>query len=46
MPVTIPTHRVDFASDGVRCAGWLTLPAGAGRIRVSFWCTASVRHTT
>ena len=30
MAVTIPTHRVDIASDGVRCAGWLTLPAGAG----------------
>jgi pimeloyl-ACP methyl ester carboxylesterase len=29
MPVTIPTHRVDFQSEGVRCAGWLTLPAGA-----------------
>jgi fermentation-respiration switch protein FrsA (DUF1100 family) len=30
MTTTIPTHRVDFACDGVRCAGWLTLPAGAG----------------
>ena len=30
MPLTIPTHRVDFDSGGVRCAGWLTLPAGHG----------------
>jgi pimeloyl-ACP methyl ester carboxylesterase len=30
MPVTIPTHRVDFHSGGVRCAGWLTLSAGPG----------------
>ncbi|WP_123028826.1 alpha/beta hydrolase [Mycolicibacterium stellerae] len=30
MPLTIPTHRVDFHTGGVRCAGWLTLPAGPG----------------
>jgi alpha-beta hydrolase superfamily lysophospholipase len=30
MPVTTRTHRVDFHTDGVRCAGWLTLPAGPG----------------
>jgi fermentation-respiration switch protein FrsA (DUF1100 family) len=30
MPVTTPTHRADFHADGVRCAGWLTLPAGPG----------------
>jgi fermentation-respiration switch protein FrsA (DUF1100 family) len=30
MPTTIPTHRVHFHSDGIRCAAWLTLPAGAG----------------
>ena len=27
---TIPTARVDFRSDGTRCAAWLTLPPGAG----------------
>jgi fermentation-respiration switch protein FrsA (DUF1100 family) len=30
MPGTIPTERVDFSCRGVRCAAWLTLPAGAG----------------
>ena len=30
MPVTIPTHRIDFHSGGIRCAGWLTLPPGTG----------------
>ncbi len=30
MPATIPTERVDFSSGGIRCAAWLTLPAGAG----------------
>lgn len=30
MPTTIPTHRVEFRSRGVRCAAWLTLPTGAG----------------
>jgi len=30
MPVTIPTERVDFSSRGIRCAAWLTLPAGPG----------------
>jgi len=30
MPTTIPTQRVDFSSRGVRCAAWLTLPAGPG----------------
>jgi fermentation-respiration switch protein FrsA (DUF1100 family) len=30
MPVTMPTRRVDFHACGVRCAGWLTLPAGPG----------------
>ena len=30
MPVTIPTERVEFQSDGTRCAAWLTLPPGAG----------------
>lgn len=27
---TIPTHPVTLASDGTRCAGWLTLPSGPG----------------
>ena len=26
----IPTHRVDFPSGGIRCAGWLTVPPAAG----------------
>jgi len=30
MPVTIPTERVDFPSEGTRCAAWLTMPPGAG----------------
>ena len=30
MPTTIPTERIDFASRGVRCAAWLTLPSGPG----------------
>ena len=30
MPVTLPTQRVDFRSDGTRCSAWLTLPPGAG----------------
>ena len=30
MPLTIPTQRVDFLSGGIRCAAWLTLPAGPG----------------
>ncbi|MEV0299462.1 alpha/beta fold hydrolase [Nocardia sp. NPDC050710] len=30
MPPTIPTERVDFRSDGTRCAAWLTLPTGNG----------------
>lgn len=30
MPSTIPTHRVDFQSGGVRCAAWLTVPTGEG----------------
>lgn len=30
MPSTIPTHRIDFQSGGVRCAAWLTLPTGEG----------------
>ncbi|MEV0028273.1 alpha/beta fold hydrolase [Nocardia sp. NPDC050793] len=30
MPATIPTERVDFHSRGIRCAAWLTLPAGEG----------------
>jgi fermentation-respiration switch protein FrsA (DUF1100 family) len=29
MPVTIPTERVDFPSEGTRCAAWLTMPPGA-----------------
>jgi dienelactone hydrolase len=28
MPTTIPTERVDFLCYGIRCAAWLTLPAG------------------
>ena len=28
MPATCPTERVDFSSRGIRCAAWLTLPAG------------------
>ncbi len=30
MTATIPTERVDFPSQGTRCAAWLTLPPGAG----------------
>jgi pimeloyl-ACP methyl ester carboxylesterase len=30
MPATCPTERVDFSSRGIRCAAWLTLPAGPG----------------
>ncbi|OBK76027.1 alpha/beta hydrolase [Mycobacterium sp. 1274761.0] len=30
MSAILPTQRVDFRSDGTRCAAWLTLPAGAG----------------
>lgn len=30
MTEVIPTERVDFRSQGIRCAAWLTLPAGAG----------------
>jgi pimeloyl-ACP methyl ester carboxylesterase len=30
MPTIIPTRRVDFSCRGVRCAAWLTLPAGVG----------------
>lgn len=30
MTTTIPTERADFASGGVRCAAWLTLPPGGG----------------
>jgi fermentation-respiration switch protein FrsA (DUF1100 family) len=30
MPSTIPTRGVDFPSGDVRCAAWLTLPAGEG----------------
>ena len=30
MPVTTPTERVDFSSRSIRCAAWLTLPAGPG----------------
>jgi pimeloyl-ACP methyl ester carboxylesterase len=30
LPATIPTERVDFTSRGIRCAAWLTLPAGPG----------------
>lgn len=30
MPVTLPTQRVDFRSDGTSCSAWLTLPPGAG----------------
>ncbi len=30
MPATIPTERVDFSCRGIRCAAWLTLPAGPG----------------
>jgi pimeloyl-ACP methyl ester carboxylesterase len=30
LPATIPTERVDFSSGGIRCAAWLTLPAGPG----------------
>jgi fermentation-respiration switch protein FrsA (DUF1100 family) len=30
MSATIPTERVDFRCRGVRCAAWLTLPAGRG----------------
>ncbi len=30
MPATIPTERVDFRCRGIRCAAWLTLPAGRG----------------
>jgi pimeloyl-ACP methyl ester carboxylesterase len=30
MPTTIPTERIDFRSDGTRCAAWLTMPAAAG----------------
>jgi pimeloyl-ACP methyl ester carboxylesterase len=30
MPATIPTERVDFRCRGIRCAAWLTLPAGPG----------------
>jgi pimeloyl-ACP methyl ester carboxylesterase len=26
----IPTERVDFRSDGTRCAAWMTLPQGSG----------------
>ena len=29
-PTTIPTHRVDFPSGGVRCAAWLTVPPTPG----------------
>ena len=30
MPATIPTERVDFPSEGTRCAAWLTMPKGGG----------------
>jgi fermentation-respiration switch protein FrsA (DUF1100 family) len=30
MPTTIPTEQVDFRCCGIRCAAWLTLPAGRG----------------
>jgi pimeloyl-ACP methyl ester carboxylesterase len=30
MPATIPTERVDFRCRRIRCAAWLTLPAGRG----------------
>ncbi|OBI85591.1 alpha/beta hydrolase [Mycobacterium sp. 1245805.9] len=30
MAAIADTERVSFASDGARCAGWLTLPAGSG----------------
>src|ERR1700742_3297640 len=30
MPTTIPTERRDFSCRGIRCAAWLTLPAGPG----------------
>jgi pimeloyl-ACP methyl ester carboxylesterase len=30
VPVTIPTHRVEFHSGGTRCAAWLTSPPGDG----------------
>ena len=30
MSATIPTERVDFSCRGIRCAAWLTLPAGPG----------------
>jgi hypothetical protein len=45
MPATCPTERVDFSSRGIRCAAWLTLPAGP-HIRPSFWRTGSARRTT
>ena len=30
MRATIPSERVDFSCRGIRCAAWLTLPAGTG----------------
>src|ERR1700733_1182306 len=30
MPVLIPTEQVEFRSDGIRCAAWLTLPTTDG----------------
>jgi fermentation-respiration switch protein FrsA (DUF1100 family) len=30
MPTIIPAERVDFSCRGIRCAAWLTLPAGPG----------------
>ena len=30
MGATIPSERVDFSCRGIRCAAWLTLPAGTG----------------
>lgn len=30
MLTTIPTDRIEFRSRGVRCAAWLTVPAGEG----------------